>query len=254
MLPHAISQLMPAGWLRPTACLDIGRSCLQLRVGKTSHRHDLARPLRAGLPDEAQLAALREGCAALFEQSRLGPGRLEVSLSDGLARSWIVERMPGLATPAEVDAMAADQMQQLYGDSAEDAAQWSVQTSAAAFVQHWPAIAVPKVWVELLTELAAVNDCQIAKIETRFVASFNVHRSNPFRSAKPTLHTLETPDGLTVGIRDADAWLGLRTHPPLALLSVDLSAILRRDCHAAGLRFEDCRISPLRWPLETSGR
>ena len=237
-------------WWRPGAIrLDIGRSRLLLQDGGKQTRHKLESPLRTGIPDQQQLAAVGSGIEAL--RAALPPGRrtLEITVSDALARCWILERPPGLASLKEVEALAADQMQQLYGDSADSAAQWAVRLDVTPFKGRWPALALPKALLELLQAIAGEHDWRIGKIQTRFVSSINARPGAWLKPAKHAVYSLDTPDGLTIGIRSAGVWLALRTHPPLRLLGADLSAMLRRDCRVAGIAIEDCRIHALRWPL-----
>jgi hypothetical protein len=149
----------------------------------------------------------------------------------------------------EVEELAADQMQQLYGDSVDSAAQWAVRLDVTPFKSRWPAVALPKALLEMLQDIAGEHDWRIGKIQTRFVSSINARPGAWLKPAKHAVYSLETPDGLTIGIRSAGVWLALRTHPPLRLLGADLSAMLRRDCRVAGISIEDCHIHALRWPL-----
>ncbi len=237
-------------WWRPGVVhLDIGRSRLLLQDGGKQTRHKLGSPLRTGIPDHEQLAAVCSGIEALRAALPAGRRTLEITVSDALARCWILERPPGLASLKEVEALAADQMQQLYGDSADGAAQWAVRLDVTPFKGRWPAVALPKALLELLQDIAGERDWRIGKIQTRFVSSINARSGAWLKPAKHAVYSLETPDGLTIGIRSAGVWLALRTHPPLRLLGADLSAMLRRDCRVAGIAIEDCRIHALRWPL-----
>ena len=236
-------------WLEKRGHLDIGRTQLTLRDGKSQTCQSLPQPLRSSLPDSDQLATLRAALEMLCRTLPAGRRHLDITISDSLARCWILERLPGLATLAEIEALAADQMQQLYGDSADAAAQWALQIDVTPFATQWPVIALPKAWLDLLIEITAARAWRIGKIQTRFVASLNEQRSNPFRPEKNSVYALETLDGLTIGIRTARQWLALRTHPPLNLLGADLLAMLRRDCAAAGVRLDDLRIHSLSCPL-----
>ena len=237
-------------WWRPGVVhLDIGRSRLLMQDGTKQTRHKLGSPLRTGIPDHEQLAALCSGIEALRAALPAGRRTLEITVSDALARCWILERPPGLASLKEVEALAADQMQQLYGDSAASAAQWAVRLDVTPFKGRWPAAALPKALLELLQAIAGEHDWRIGKIQTRFVSSINARSGAWLKPAKHAVYSLETPDGLTIGIRSAGVWLALRTHPPLRLLGADLSAMLRRDCRVAGIAIKDCRIHALRWPL-----
>ena len=237
-------------WWRPAAVrLDIGRSRLLLQDGEKHTRRKLESPLRAGIPDREQLVALRDGIEALCAALPVGRRTLEITVSDTLARCWIIERPPGLASSKEVEALAVDQMQQLYGDSADGAAQWALRLDVMPFRDKWPAVALPKALLELLQDIAGIYDWRIGKLQTRFVSSVNARPGTWLTPERHAVYSLETPDGLTIGIRSAGVWLALRTHPPLRLLGGDLSAMLRRDCRVAGIPIENCRIHALRWPL-----
>ena len=243
-----MSRLAIRNLLRPARLhLDIGCARLILQSGKSATRHKLALPLKPGIPNNETLAELRAALVSLCSTQPAGKRTLEISLSDSVARSWIVERLPGLASLQEIEALASDQMQNLYGDSDVDATEWVIRLDATPFATQWPAIALPKALLDLLIEIATSQDWQLGKIQTRFVRSFNAQRSHPFSHTKLAVFSLETSDGLTIGIRNAQEWLALRTHPPLALLGTPLPAMLRRDCRAAGLSLDECRIQTLNW-------
>ena len=236
-------------WWKKRGHLDIGRTQLTLRDGKSQTCHPLSQPLRSSLPDSELLEVLRTALEILCSTLPAGRRHLDITISDSLARCWILERLSGLATLAEIEALAADQMLQLYGDSPDAAAQWAIQIDVTPFATQWPVIALPKAWLDLLLEVTVERAWQIGKIQTRFVASLNDQRSNPFRPEKNSVYAMETQDGLTIGIRNARQWLALRTHPPLNLLGTDLLTMLRRDCAAAGVRLDDFRIHNLRCPV-----
>lgn len=241
-------------WRQPPLQLDIGRERLLLLDGKTPFRQKLAAPLRPGLLDDDASAALHDAIAALGENVPAGRRSLHVSVSDALARNWIVERLPGLASLPEIESLARDQMQQLFGDKPADAGRWAVRLDAVPFVRYWPAIAIPQALLDSLVEIAAQHDWELGKIQTRFVASFNALPWRPFSRPANAVYAQATRDALTIGIRRANEWLALRTHPPLELLGAELPVMLRRDCTAAGLRLEDCRIHTLHWPLHKAAR
>ncbi|MDP3538665.1 MAG: hypothetical protein Q8S26_08170 [Azonexus sp.] len=239
------------GWALPRLTkmrchLDLGRAALSLQIARATTRRALAMPLKPSIPDEATLAALLSNIQSLCADLPAGV-QLDITLSDALARCWIVERPAGLASPEEIDAMACDQMGQLYGDAPAAIAQWAIRLDTAPFASHWPAIALPRALLDLLTGLAGERDWQIGRVETRFVRSFNALRSNPFSRAKSAIYCLDTADGLTVGIRHAQQWQALRAHPPLAMIGAELPTLLRRDCRATGLKLEDCQVHTLRW-------
>jgi hypothetical protein len=240
-------------WWRTSAVrIDIGRSRLLLQDGKKQVRHKLTEPFRSGIPDDQQLAALHSGIQALCAALPAGRRSLEITVSDALARCWILERPPGLASPKEIEELAVDQMQQLYGDSTDCVMQWAIRLDLTPCTSRWPAIALPKALLQMLQEIVGGQGRRISKIQTRFVAGINERRCIWRKQAKPAVYSLETSDGLTIGIRSAGAWLALRTHPPLRLLGADLAAMLRRDCRGAGVAIEDCSIHALCWPLGTS--
>lgn len=230
-----------------TLRLDIGCSRLILQSTKSATTCELPTPLKSGIPSPEAIAGLRAAIIGLSEALPAKKRALEITLSDILFRSWIVERLAGLATLAEIEALADSQMRDLYGDTNEDASEWIIRVDATPFANCWPALAIPKTLHDLLIELAGLYGWHLAKIQTRFVCGINDWRSNPFKRSKPVIFSLDTPDGLTIAIRNADQWQALRTHPPLAMLGTDLSAMLRRECRAAGLLLEDCLIQPLPW-------
>lgn len=243
-----MSRLAIKNWLGPEKLhLDIGCSRLVLQRGKTTTVGELPNPLKSGIPHPETVAGLRAAIVSLCESLPARKRVLEITISDILLRSWIVERLPGLATLAEIEALADSQMRDLYGDYNEDASAWIIRVDATPFASQWPAMALPKALLDLLQEIAGLYDWQLAKIQPRFARSFNGWRSNPFKRAKPVIFSLDTPDGLSIAIRNAEQWQALRTHPPLALLGSDLPAMLRRECRAAGLLLEDCRIEALPW-------
>ena len=227
-------------WPSKTVCLDVGRQRLLVRQGKSVERRALPMPLKAGSPSPEALAGLRTCLDELLPVAPTGQRRLDITVSDALARSWIVERIPGLSTPQEVLALAESQMQDVYGDSMEAAGHWAVRVDATPFAEHWPAIALPRALLEVLFEWAAGKGWLVRLVTTRFVAGVNARRGTLFRRPGTGVFTLESSDGLTIAIRDKNQWRALRTHPPLALLGTDLPAMLRRDCQAAGLQVENC--------------
>lgn len=233
----AINRFLPS----PPVCLDVGRKRLLVRHGKWVERQTLPAPLKAGIPSAEALAGLRACLEALFAALPTGQHRLDITVSDALARSWIVERIAGLTTPQEISALAESQMQDIYGDSPEGASLWAVRVDATPFAGQWPAIALPRALLDLLFALAAGKGCSVGQVRTRFVAGVNARRGNLFRRPGCEIFTLESSDGLTIAIRDKTEWRALRTHPPLALLGTDLPVMLRRDCQAAGLPLENCR-------------
>lgn len=227
--------------------LDIGCSRLVLQRGKTTTVCELPIPLKSGIPHPEAAAGLRAAIVSLCDSLPARKRVLEITFSDILVRSWIVQRLPGLASLAEIEALADAQMRDLYGDYNADAGEWVIRVDATPFASQWPAIALPKALLDLLIESAERYNWQLAKIETRFVRSLNGWRSNPFKRTKPVIFSLDTPDGLSIAIHNAEQWQALRTHPPLALLATDLPAMLRRECRLAGLLLEDCRIESLPW-------
>lgn len=232
-------------WPSTPICLDIGRQRLLVRHGKLAERRALPAPLKAAIPSAEAMAGLRACLEELFATLPSGQHRLDITVSDALARSWIVERIAGLSTPQEISALAESQMQDIYGDSMEAVGHWAVRVDATPFAEKWPAIALPEMLLELLFEMVAGKGWSVGLVTTRFVSGVNARRGNVFRRPGAEIFTLESSDGLTIAIRDKTQWRALRTHPPLALLGTDLPAMLRRDCQAAGLQVEDCRVEKL---------
>jgi hypothetical protein len=242
-----VSRLAISHWFGPEKLrLDIGCKRLTLQHGKQVKTSKLPMPMRSGMPSAEGIEALRNALAAPCAQMPAKKRVMEVTLSDALARSWIVERLPGLASPDEIAALADSQMREMYGDAPGNGSEWVIRVDATPFAKCWPAIALPKVLLDLLVEIAGKYDFQLGKIQTRFVHGFNGWRDNPFSRAKAVIFSLDTADGLTIGIRHGDQWQALRTHPPLAMLGVDLTAMLRRECRAVGLNLEDCKAHSLR--------
>lgn len=239
----AINRLFGPEMLR----LDIGCKRVSLTLGKQLTTGKLPTPLQSGIPSIEAVDALRKTMIALCAPMPSKKRVVEVTLSDHLVRSWIVERLSGLASPAEIEAVADAQMRETYGDPSGNDAAWVIRLDATPFANRWPAMAVPKVLLDLLVEIADQFNCRIGKIQTRFVRRFNALRHNPFQRSKLGIFTLDTADGLTIGIRNGEQWQALRTHPPLAMLGVDLPAMLRRECKAVGLNLSDCKVHPLRW-------
>lgn len=237
----AINRFLPSA----SVCLDVGRKSILVRHGKVVERRALPEPLKAGIPSADAVAGLRACLEALFAALPSRQHRLDITISDALARSWIVERIPGLTTPQEVSALAESQMQDIYGDSMAAVEHWAVRVDATPFAEQWPAIALPKAMLELLFELAADKGWSVGLVTTRFVSGINARRGNIFSRPGAEIFTLESSDGLTIAIRDKTQWRALRTHPPLALLGTELSAMLRRDCQVAGLQIEDCCVEKL---------
>jgi len=225
--------------------LDVGPQRLLVRHGKMGERRALPAPLKAGIPSPGALAGLRACLLDLFATLPSGQHRLDITVSDALARSWMIERVAGLRTPAEISALAESQMQDIHGDSPEAASLWVVRVDATPFAEQWPAIALPKALLDLLYEIAASKDWSVGPVRTRFVAGVNARRRTFLHRPGHEILTLASSDGLTIGIRDKTQWRGLRTHPPLALLGTDLSVMLRRDCQAAGLLVENYRVEQL---------
>jgi hypothetical protein len=228
--------------------LDLGCSRLVLQNGKSAMSDKLSVPLKPGIQGSESLADLRTTLVNLCAEAPSGKRTLEISLSDAVARSWIVERRPGLASGQEIEALAGDQMRHLYGDNDADSGDWVIRLDATPFASRWPAIALPRLLLDLLVDIAVTQGWQLARIQTRFVQRLNAERSNLLSRQKFVVYSLDTPDGLTIGIRNTQEWLALRTHPPLALLDTQLPVMLRRDCRAVGVSLDDCRLQALHWP------
>ena len=177
--------------------LDLGCTQLILQNGKSATSLELSAPLKSGKPESDSYADLRTKLMSLCAAIAPGKRKLEISLSDALARSWIVERLPGLASVQEIEALAGDQMRRLYGDNNADSADWVIRLDTTPFVSRWPAIALPKWLLDLLVEIAVTQGWQLTKIQTRFVQRLNAERSNSLHRPKCVVYSLDTPDGLT---------------------------------------------------------
>lgn len=236
-------------WKRPAPLrLDLGRERLRLFKDGRCIQRKLTHALRTGLPESTAIDALRQDLQQLASSAPGTTQDLDISISDGIARSWIVERVPGLASPEEAETLALDQMQQIYGDHPEALERWAIRLDATPFVSRWPAIALPSELVACLHELADAQGWRIKQLQTRFVASYNALPGKPFRRAGQAIYALTAADGLTIGIRRRNEWLALRTHPSLSQLGTELEIMLQRDCAIAGLRLEDCTVHPMTWP------
>lgn len=231
--------------------LDLGREHLRLFEGGKCIQQKLTQALRTGLPESTTIDALRHDLQQLANAIPAAPRDLEISIGDGIARSWIVERIPGLASPEEAERLALDQMQQIYGDATEALGRWTIRLDATPFVSRWPAMALPRELIACLHDLAGERGWRIKQLQTRFVASFNGLPRKPFPRPGQAIYALAEADGLTIGIRRREEWQALRTHPSLSQLGTELNVMLQRDCTAAGLRLEDYRIHPLTWPVGT---
>ena len=241
MLPSVIERLGPK---RPVH-LDIGRTSLRLRHGKALHQCTLASPLSGS---QARAVAVEVLQHALRELLAAIPGRLGavvLTVSDALARSWMVERLPGLANQREIAALAEGQMIDIYGDAVDAQGQWRVRIDAEPFATHWPAVALPEDLLAAVEAVVGERGGVLTAMSTRFVARFNARRRGFRRQPAPRAYVLELADAVTVGIRDGQQWYSLRTHPPLARMATSLETIIRRDCRAAGLEPSDCQVERL---------
>lgn len=241
MSPFDIKRFLPVAKLH----LHIGRRELCLKQGPRSETVLLSEPLGTGLPTQRHLASFENGLARVLAGASHGRQRMEITFSDALARCWIVERVSGLRNPAEVLALAETQLQDVYGDRPEDAAEWLLRVDVAPWAAGWPAMALPKAMLDVLLARIAERGWTLGRVQSDFVAAFNARRYRPFRSAGVDAHVLQTDDSLVIGIREGGQWLGLRSHPPQAILGCDLSAILRRDSLIAKRLPESCRLDVL---------
>jgi hypothetical protein len=202
-------------------------------------------PLRAGTLSEENRNGLNNGLDQLFALLPDKPQQLDITVSDALARCWVVERVAGLANEHEIAQLAESQMQDLYGDAPDTAGHWAVRVDATPFDQHWPATALAKSLIDLIEQAATRHGCRIVRLRTRFAARVNGYAPPMLQAPGKTVFVLDHSDALSIGIRDKSAWLALRTHPPLALLGTELPTMLNRECKPLGINPDECRVERL---------
>ena len=240
-----------SGWQKAALHLDIGRQQIALRDGKETQVVHLESPLRIGRSLVDDLPVLQQAIEPLLSKRGGSSRALDVSISDTLARHWILQRPEGLATPEELKALAQHQLRSVFGDSVQDAREWAVQLDDQPFAQAWPGMALPKELIAMLVAASEAHGFALRSLQSRFVRAINQKQSvlaEFFSLGKARLYALETADSVTIGIRQGAHWKALRSHPPLACLSVPLATLFQRDCLAAGLALEACSVRFLEWP------
>ena len=212
-------------WWRPGAVrLDIGRSRLTLQDGEKQTRHKLAIADPLGIPDQRTTrgAAQRNRglvCSAASGTAHAGNHRercarplLDTRTSAG---PGFAQGNPGAGGRSDATALRRQRRQR------------GAMGAAPRSSHHSPATGrpsrCPTALLELLQDIAGEHGWRIGKIQTRFVSSINARLGAWRKPAKHAVYSLETSDGLTIGIRSAGVWLALRTHPPLRLLGTDLA-------------------------------
>jgi hypothetical protein len=227
--------------------LDIARSGLILRQGEEISRQPLA--LKAGKLTDSDCAILAEAINGLLAGKNKGP--IDITVSDAFCRCWILPRLPGLATPDELEALARLQLKSIFGDSEREAEEWVVRLDDKPFAQHWPVIALPRKLFEMCDGLATAHHLTLKSLQARFVRAGNRQarrRWSELVADKPLIQVLECSDSVSIGIRHGGDWLSLRVHPPLSRLGIPLPTLIKRDCLAAGLAFDACSLQQLEWP------
>ena len=171
----------------------------------------------------------RQGGVALGEPSVRGAA-MNLVVSDALARFWIVERLPGLSSLAELHRYAALQFQQIFGD---DPAAWAIRIDAAPFVKRWLACALPAGLVVDLQRQAKEYDWQIASLQPHFIREYNAHCRHLKGDVAFSVASAETT---TIGVAVRGQWCGVRIHPSLERSQAGFKVLLQRDCLQYGVR------------------
>lgn len=149
---------------------------------------------------------------------------LDIVVSDALARYWILDCPPGLASARELDLYAADRFAALFGDEPAD---WILRVNPDPHVRRWLACALPARTVAAACEGAAAQGWRPRSVQPRFVREFNCHCRALRHDAA---FCVAEPEGTTLGLIVANEWRGVRAHPPLDRCAVDFATLLRRDC------------------------
>lgn len=155
--------------------------------------------------------------------------RLDICVSDALARYWILAAPAGLANVRELDLYAAENFAAIFG---EDPADWTLRFDPDPRSRAWLACALPKAVSEELPRQAIARGWRIRHVQPQFVRTYN---QNCRRLASTAVFCLAAADSTTIGVIVAGCWRNIRVHPPLDRSRADFATLLRRDCRQAGL-------------------
>lgn len=188
-------------------------------------------------PNRTEVATLRvkhDGAQPLTAAPRPG-APLDILVSDNVARYWILERPPGLASAAELDLYAADRFAALFGD---DPAAWTLQVDPAPQADRWLACAIPARIADDLPQAAAAQGWRVRHIQSRYIREFN--RCCRALDAD-TAFCVASMECTTIGLIADGKWCSIRVHPSLGRTAAGFSALLHRDCRQAGVAVEALR-------------
>lgn len=189
------------------------------------------------LPNRTEVATLRvtrSGARPLAEAPRPG-APLDILVSDNVARYWILERPPGLASAAELDQYAAARFAALFGD---DPAAWTLRVDPAPQADRWLACAIPAWSADDLPRSAAAHGWRVRRIQSRYIREFN-------RCCRAldtdTAFCVASVECTTIGLIADGKWRGIRVHPALGRTATSFSTLLQRDCRQAGIAADALR-------------
>ncbi len=184
--------------------------------------------------EAATLRVTREGAQPLADAPCPG-ATLDILVSDNVARYWILERPPGLASAAELDLYAADRFTAIFGD---DPAAWSLRVDPAPRADRWLACAIPAHIAETLPESVVARGWRVRRIQSRYIEEFN----RCCRSLDTnTAFCVASRECTTIGLIAEGTWRGIRVHPPLNRTAANFRALLQRDCRQAGIKADVLR-------------
>ncbi|WP_126446463.1 hypothetical protein [Sulfuricystis multivorans] len=179
-------------------------------------------------PEPVEWHVPRRGALPLSDPPRPGAA-IEISVSDALARYWILDCPAGLASVAELDLYAAERFAALFG---EDPARWVLRYDPDPTARAWLACALPAAVAVDLPRRAAERGWRPRRIQPQFVRAYNRHCR---RLERTVAFCLAGEESTTIGLIVDGCWRNVRVHPPLDRSRADFATLLRRDCRQAGL-------------------
>ena len=182
-------------------------------------------------PDALQLYIQRNGPPALPEPPRRG-APIDITISDTLARYWILDEPAGLTGAAELDLYAADRFSLIFGD---DPAHWVIRVDPAPASRYRLACALPGLYAIDLPGFAKDRGWLPRLVQTRFIREFN---RNCARLGRHAVFCVASRECTSLGLIMDGQWRSIRVHPPLDRSTASFSTLLRRDCRQAGIAFE----------------